>query len=170
MLLRAPRESIEDRVAYKFFAGLDANGNPTWSANAGSAKPIITEATGAGTFPQIIYVPELKRFVYTNQYGDGTVVTDDETGKQYPAGNQALLSMSQAKNVWGPYTEFYRHQFVAPANHTPTVELTLFQWNFAPKWFRNKTSNSLDFTMMFTGTGVNDSLNIIDGSFELGTR
>jgi hypothetical protein len=172
MLLRVPRESIEDRVAYQFFAGLDANGNPTWSANAGSAKPIITEATGVGTFPQIIYVPEVKRFVYTNQYGDGTVVTDDETGDRYPAGNQALLSMSQAENVWGPYTEFYRKKFTdaIPADHTPTVPETLFQWNFAPKWFRNKTGNSLDFTMIFTGTGDNDSLNVIDGSFQLATK
>jgi len=68
MLIRAPRESIEDRSAYEFFAGLDANGNPTWSTNPTSGKPIVTDATGVGTFPQIIYVPEVKRFVYTNQY------------------------------------------------------------------------------------------------------
>jgi hypothetical protein len=170
MLIRVPRESIEDRGAYEFFAGLDANGNPTWSTNPTSGKPIVTDATGVGTFPQIIYVPEVKRFVYTNQYGDGTLVTDPFVGAQHPAGDLALLSMAQANNIWGPYTEFYRHQFLAPSGHTPTVDVTLFQWNFAPKWFRNQTGNSLDFTMIFTGTGNNDSLNIIDGSFQLGTK
>lgn len=167
-LIRVPRISIEDRGAYEFFAGLDANGNPSWSTNASSAKPIITDATGVGTFPQIIYVPELKRFVYTNQYGDGTVATN-RAGDEYPAGDLALLSMAQAKNIWGPYTEFYRKRFIdaIPAGHTPEVPETLFQWNFAPKWFRNQTSNSLDFTMIFTGTGDNDSLNVIDGSFAL---
>jgi len=78
--------------------------------------------------------------------------------------------MAQASNIWGPYTEFYRHQFLAPSGHTPTVDVTLFQWNFAPKWFRNQSSSSLDFTMIFTGTGNNDSLNVIDGSFQLRTK
>jgi hypothetical protein len=175
ILIRVPRESIEDRSAYEFFAGLNSNNGPTWSQNAADKQPIITDASGAGTFPQLVYVPELKRFVYTNQYGDGSVVnlTNDKypQGKDFPAGNKALLTMSQAKNVWGPYTEFYRDQFQPPAGHTPKVDVTLFQWNFAPKWFRNKRSNGLDFTMTFTGTGANnDSWNTIDGSFQLKTQ
>jgi hypothetical protein len=167
MLIRVPRESIEDRSAYEFFAGLDANGSPTWTMNATGAKPIVSDAMGVGTFAQITYVPQLKRFVYTNQYGDGSLVVSPITGAQIPAGGISLLSMAQAKNIWGPYTEFYRQQFVAPTAHTPAVDTTLFQWNFAPKWFRNQTANSLDFTMIFTGTGVNDSLNVINGTFQL---
>jgi hypothetical protein len=173
ILIRVPRESIENRSAYEFFAGLDANNNPTWSKNATDKKPIITDASGVGTFPQIIYVPEVKRFVYTNQYGDGTTVNltnpkYPSPGKDFPAGNMALLSMAQARNVWGPYNQVYRDRFQPPAGHTPQVDTTLFQWNFAPKWFRNKTTNSLDFTMTFSGTGNrNDSWNTIDGTFTL---
>jgi hypothetical protein len=170
MLIRVPRESIEIRSAYEFFAGVDANGTPTWTTNAMSGKPIVSDAMGVGTFVQIIYVPQLERFVYANQYGDGSLVVNPRTGAQVPAGGISLLSMAQAKNIWGPYTEFYRQQFVAPAGHTPTVPETLFQWNFAPKWFRNQTSSSLDFTMIFTGTDRNDSLNVINGSFQLGTK
>jgi hypothetical protein len=148
ILIRVPRTSIEVRSAYEFFAGLDSGGRPTWSKNAIDKAPIITEPQGVGTFPQIVYVPELKRFVFTNQYGDGTFVQDKQ-GVEHPAGNKALLTMSQATNVWGPYTEFYRDQFVAPAGHMPRVDTTLFQWNFAPKWFRNKRDGALDFTMTF---------------------
>ena len=170
MLIRVPRESIEIRSAYEFFGGVDASGTPTWTTNAMSAKPIVSDVLGVGTFVQIIYVPQLKRFVYTNQYGDGSLVVNERTGAQVPAGGISLLSMAQAKNIWGPYTEFYRQQFVAPDGHSPTVDLTLFQWNFAPKWFRNPTTNSLDFTMFFTGTDSNDSLNIINGTFQLSTK
>jgi hypothetical protein len=179
ILIRVPSVSMNNRKAYQFFAGLDTNGNPKWSTNAADKQPIITDPSGVGTFPQIVYVPELKRFVYTNQFGDGTMVHQDKndpTSPLFPAGNLSLLYIGQSKNVWGPYTQVYRDRFQPPAGHTPTVGITLFQWNFAPKWFRNKTSNSLDFTITFSGTnedhpsvtGYNDSWNTIDGTFTLG--
>lgn len=164
ILLRVPRTLIGSREAYEFFAGTDTNGQPLWSKDANNKKPIYTDATGVGTFPQLVYVPELKRFVYTNQHGDGSVNESNQ-----PAGNKALLTMAQAQNVWGPYTVFYREKFTdaIPADHTPVVTETVFQWNFAPKWFRNKRDDGLDFTMTFSGSGNNDSWNTIDGSFQL---
>jgi hypothetical protein len=164
MLLRVPAAAIDSRAAYEFFAGTDSKGQALWSKDANDKQPIYTDATGVGTFPQVIYVPDIKRFVYTNQYGDGTL---DANGK--PAGDKALLTMAQAKNVWGPYTVFYRDKFTSavPAGHTPAVDDTIFQWNFSPKWFRNKRDDGIDFTMTFSGTGQVDSWNTIDGSFEL---
>jgi len=169
ILIRVPRISIEDRGAYEFFAGLDTNGQPTWSKSAADKKPIISDPDGVGTFPQIVYVPEVKRFVYTNQYGDGTTTEDPINHQVYPAGNLALLYMAQSANIWGGYKQVYKNRFQPPTpGHTPVVDVTLFQWNFAPKWFRNRTSNSLDFTMTFSGTGSkNDSWNTIDGTFTL---
>jgi hypothetical protein len=51
---------------------------------------------------------------------------------------------------------FHRAQFL------PQLEQSLFQWNFAPKWFRN---GGRDFTVIFSGTGSNDSWNTLDGTF-----
>jgi len=169
ILIRVPRISIEGRGAYEFFAGLDTNGQPTWSKSAADKKPIISDPDGVGTFPQIVYVPEVKRFVYTNQYGDGTTTEDPIDHQIYPAGNLALLYMAQSANIWGGYKQVYKNRFQPPTpSHTPVVDVTLFQWNFAPKWFRNRTASSLDFTITFTGTGSkNDSWNTIDGSFTL---
>lgn len=163
-LLRAPKTSLDSRAAYEFFSGTDSQGQPRWSSNANDKQPIYTDATGVGTFPQLVYVPQIKRFVYTNQHGDGTLNQNGE-----PAGNKALLTMAQSKNVWGPYTVFYRQKFTdeIPPGHMPRIDETLFQWNFAPKWFRTNADGGLDFTMTFSGTATNDSWNTIDGSFQL---
>ena len=42
------------------------------------------------------------------------------------------------------------------------MERTVFQWNFAPKWFRN---GGRDFTLIFSGNDANDSWNTVDGTF-----
>jgi hypothetical protein len=41
-------------------------------------------------------------------------------------------------------------------------EQTVFQWNFAPKWYSNGGRN---FTLIFSGTNSNDSWNTISGTF-----
>jgi hypothetical protein len=57
---------------------------------------------------------------------------------------------------WGPWTVFYNDLFF------PEIEQSVFRWNFAFKWFRN---GGREFTLVFSGTGENDSWNSIDGVF-----
>ncbi len=64
--------------------------------------------------------------------------------------------MAEAPQPWGPWTDFYRDVFF------PQIDTSVFQWNFAPKWFRN---SGREFTLIFSGTGTNDSWNTIDGVF-----
>ncbi len=146
MLLRAPVGSIEQRSAYEFFAGLDANGQPLWSKDAEAKSPIYQDADGVGPFAQMVFVPGLNRFVYSNQRGNGVDA----------AARTSLLTIAEAPNPWGPWTIVYDDLFF------PQIEHTVFQWNFAPKWFRN---DGRDFTLIFSGIGSNDSWNTIDGTF-----
>lgn len=147
MLLRVPTTAIEDRGAYEFFTGLDTTGQPKWSANTAAKVAIYDDANGVGPFPQMSFVPGLDRLVYTNQHGAGNTLT----------GMRSLLTMAEAPEPWGPWTVFYKDLFF------PQIEQTVFQWNFAPKWFRN---SGRDFTLIFSGTGSNDSWNTIDGTFQ----
>jgi hypothetical protein len=64
--------------------------------------------------------------------------------------------MAEAPQPWGPWSVFHHAQFV------PEIEHSVFQWNFAPKWFRN---DGREFTLVFSGDGSNDSWNTIDGAF-----
>jgi len=221
MLLRVPAASIENRAAYQFFKGPDAS---TWTTDPSQAAAVYQDTDGVGPFAQMSYVPGLGRFVYTNQHGDGSDAN----------GFQSLLTMAEAPEPWGPWTNFYRNVFLPASTLTVArsqaggtlvtsagtwnfgtgsnaygndvllngggtggyatllavasgqlyaqasdgswwrwsssgwsaaaapFEQTLFQWNFAPKWFRN---GGRDFTLIFTGTNSNDSWNTIDGTF-----
>ena len=146
MLVRVPAASLEDRGAYEFFAGLDSSGEPRWSADPAEQLAIYEDLDGVGPFPQMTFVPGLDRMVYANQHGSGS-------GAE---GAQSLLTLAEAPRPWGPWTVFYHDQFL------PEIERSVFQWNFAPKWFRN---GGRDFTLIFSGNGSNDSWNTIDGTF-----
>jgi len=146
MLVRVPALAIEDRAAYEFFAGLDSTGQPEWSADPANRIAIYEDSDGVGPFPQMALVPGLNRMVYTNQHGSGSGVV----------AAQSLLTMAEAPHPWGPWTVFFHDRF------QPALERSVFQWNFAPKWFSN---GGREFTLVFSGIGANDSWNTIDGVF-----
>ena len=146
MLLRVPTATIEDRGAYEFYAGKDSTGEPVWSASIDNEAPIYEDPQGVGPFPLIIYVPGLDRWVYTNQHGDGT---DD-------VAMRSLLTIAEAPQPWGPWTIVFRDVFF------PAIEQSVFQWSFAPKWFRE---DGRKFTLVFSGDRINDSWNTVDGAF-----
>ena len=149
MLLRVPAASMENRGAYEFFAGSDTSGQPTWSKDASQATAVYEDPDGVGPYAQMSYDPAVGRFVYTNQHGNGS----DASGRQ------SLLTMAEAPRPWGPWTVFYRDLF-----GSAQIEQSLFQWSFAPKWFRD---GGRSFTLIFSGTGSNDSWNTVDGAFTI---
>jgi hypothetical protein len=91
-------------------------------------------------------VPGLDRLVYTNQHGDGEAI----------AGMKSLLTLAEASYPWGPWHVVFRERFF------PWIEHSVFQWNFAPKWF---SSDGRQFTLIFSGVGSNDSWNTLNGTF-----
>jgi hypothetical protein len=146
MLLRVATASIEDRGAYEYYAGQDVTGQPIWSPDPAKKIPIYEDPDGVGTFAQMSYVPGLDRLVYTNQHGDGVS----------RMGRQSLLTMAEAPHPWGPWSVIFEDLFF------PELEHSVFQWNFAPKWFSN---DGRQFTLIFSGDGSNDSWNTINGVF-----
>lgn len=146
MLVRVPIAAIEDRGAYEYYAGPDATGEPTWSTDLAKRVPIYEDPDGVGAFAQMSYVPGLDRLVYTNQHGDGVSFM----------GSQSLLTVAEAPHPWGPWSVIYRDPFF------PEIEHSVFQWNFAPKWF---SPDGRQFTLIFSGEGTNDSWNTINGVF-----
>jgi hypothetical protein len=145
-LVRVKANAIENRDAYQFFAGMNGAGQPIWSSSAADKRPIYEDAAGVGPFPQMSFVPDLDRWVYTNEHGNGVD----------SASRRSLLTMADAPRPWGPWNVFFKDVFF------PSNEQKVFQWNFAPKWFRDEGQS---FTLIFSGDDSNDSWNSIDGRF-----
>jgi hypothetical protein len=69
---------------------------------------------------------------------------------------QSRLTLAEAPDPWGPWSLVYKDVFF------PQLEASIFQWSFAPKWFAN---GGRSFTLIFSGTGSNDSWNTVNGTF-----
>ena len=68
-LPRAPFKKIEDKSAYRFFAGLDASGKPRWGAKAGERKPVWKDPVNGTHRMAVSYNPGLKRYLLTTPTG-----------------------------------------------------------------------------------------------------
>lgn len=144
-LMRVPKTRIMDRSAYKFFAGLDGAGNPTWTTNLYEHKPIFTDPNGVGWTTSVSYDPGIGRYLLATEH---------------TASLRGNLGIFDAINPWGPWTTVsYTNSFGAP-----TIEQSTFFWNFSNKWL---SPDGNHFVCVFTGTGSNDSWNMVRGKFLL---
>jgi hypothetical protein len=141
MLVRVPAASIEDRGTYEFFAGLDSGGEPV--VNDPAKRLAIYEDRTAWAVP-------------ANGAGAGTgslvYGISMAPGRQMPARNHC--SAGEAPQPWGRGTCSSRSSSRSSSQACSS--------GTAPKWFHN---GGRDFTLIFSGTGSNDSWNTIDGTF-----
>jgi hypothetical protein len=64
-LARVPKHRLRERAAYMFFAGLDRDKKPRWSALANEMQPIFSDSNGiAGS--TLSWNPVLRRFLLAN--------------------------------------------------------------------------------------------------------
>ncbi|MCP4427736.1 MAG: DUF4185 domain-containing protein, partial [Chloroflexi bacterium] len=66
---RAPKGSIGDRAAYKFFRGLNANDDPIWSADVTKCQPVFTDPTNGRPAASVSFNPGLNRYIMTVPHG-----------------------------------------------------------------------------------------------------
>ncbi len=146
-MARVPRNAITDRAQYQFYAGMDGN-NPIWDADIANRQSVFTDPAGVG-IPTVIYNPGLQRYIMAVAHG---AWTNSGLGR---------LGMFDSENPWGPWT---------------TVQYNENWGNFSGPWLiynmPTKTPNWLSpdgktFHLMFSGTGVYDSFNLIKGEFIL---
>lgn len=139
-LARVPQTDLMTQSSYEWFAGLDVQGNPTWTANITQRQPVFQDSNGVGWTVAASYNPTLGRYLLTTEH---------------IASFQGNLGIFDAPEPWGPWTTVeYVSGFGA------NVGGGVFFWNFANKW-----QSGNDFTLVFSGVGVNDSWNTVQGSF-----
>ncbi|OVE76024.1 hypothetical protein BVX98_06660 [bacterium F11] len=126
------------RSHYEFFNGL----NSPWSNDIHTKKPILELDDGVGWTMSVSYNEGLGRYILCTEHTESI------------KGNLAIFD---APTPWGPWTTvLYETNWEGYG--------TNFFWNFSNKWL---SADGKDFTLIFTGTSVNDSWNTIRGSFTL---
>lgn len=141
-LARAPEESILDRDGYEFFAGLDGQGQPTWTKTLSARQPVFEDVNGVGWSVAVSYNAGLGRYLLTTEHD---------------ASFQGNLGIFDAPDPWGPWTTVLYDRDWEGLGH-------LFYWNFANKWL---SADGRDFSLVFTGIGDTDSWNSIRGRFSV---
>lgn len=139
-LFRVPKDQLINRNAYEFFAGLDGNGRPVWTADVKQLQPVFTDPNGVDWGMQAAYNPVLRRYLLT--------VRHDCSGG---------WGIFDAPEPWGPWTTVaYYNNWI-----DSKCKLTFI---FNQKW------TSTDGTTMwiaFSGRREYDSFNVIKAKFNL---
>ncbi len=100
VLARAPQERLIDRDAWQFFAGLDAHGEPTWSADVAD-RAAIFEHEARCYRSGISYCAPLGRYLWWQGLPAGTDAADRDG--RFAGG----LGVYEAPEPWGPWRTVY---------------------------------------------------------------
>jgi hypothetical protein len=139
-LMRVPQDRLLERSAYEFFAGIDSSANPIWTPNIEERVPVFEDANGVGWTVSVSYNPGLDRYFLITEHRETY---------------SANMGIFDAPEPWGPWTtvEYY--------DNWGGTEETFF-WNFSTKWL---SEDGREFTLIYTGTGDQDSWNTVRGRF-----
>ena len=111
VMARVARDRIQDRGAYEFFEGLEANGQPRWSREIASRGGVLTNA-GMCYRSSVSYHPALKRYLWC------------QTGAGKDTRFAGGFAIYDAPEPWGPWTIAFETQQwdVGPGEsmHLPT--------------------------------------------------
>jgi hypothetical protein len=142
-MFRVPKDQIMNRSAYQYFAGLDGNSNPLWVTDITKRKPVFIHPNGVGWSVRVQYNPALKRYFLTTWHKwDGS------------------WGIFDAPEPWGPWTTAsYSNQWI---DASPK-----FGFAFPQKWM---SADGKTMWMIFSGTGIYDSFNVIKATLTLKTQ
>ena len=139
-MFRVPKDQIMNRSAYQYFAGLDDRGKPSWTRDVAKRKPVFTDPNGVGWGVRVSYHPGLRRYLLTAHH--------DESGG---------WGLFDAPEPWGPWTTV--------AYCEKWVDSTFkFGFTFNQKWM---SADGRAAYMVFSGTGIYDSFNVVKATFVL---
>jgi len=142
VMFRTPAAHIMDRSYYEYYAGVTGGGQPVWTADITQRMPVFTDPNGVGYGARVMFNPGVGRYILTAWH--------NQTGG---------WGIFDAPEPWGPWTTV--------AYYENWIDSTFkFSFNLNQKWM---SADGRAFDMIFSGTGVYDSFNLIEGSFGLAT-
>lgn len=140
---RVQRTKLQSRDAYEFFAGLDAEGKPTWSPDVNERKPHFTDPNCVEGI-QVVYDPGIKRYLLTAHRGD-----------------QGTLGVFDAPEPWGPWTTVGYYDNWLELKGTG-IKRQMLYINIATKWIPDDGK-----TLWVIFTGGQDRFKLVKATLRL---
>jgi len=146
ILMRVPKNKLASPEGYEFFSGLDSSNKPIWTDRVENRKPVFTDPNGVGWGVRAVYNKGIHRYLLTIFHGG--------------ADGDGSWGIFDAPEPWGPWTTV--------AYYTNWIDgKPKFSFDFPVKWI---SSDGQTLWMVFSGTGIYDSFNIIKGKLILRKR
>jgi CubicO group peptidase (beta-lactamase class C family) len=140
-LLRVEKDRLGDKSAYRFFAGLDAQDQPLWTANLAERRPVWQDTLNGTHRIAVSYNAPLRRYLLST-------MTADRLGH---------IGIFDAPEPWGPWST------VLFQKDTGRWGSNVICFTFANKWL---SADGRHFVIVHT---KNDSWASIEGEFTVAT-
>jgi hypothetical protein len=130
-LMKVPERSVEDKAAYRYFAGTDSSNAPVWSADESTAKTIVDDTVGELS---VVWNSYLERWImsYTNGGSGDTSLRESSTPWGLWGTAHTLVSSSQVPGLYAP---FMSSQYVTHGGKT--IYFGLSEWDpYNVFWFK----------------------------------
>lgn len=104
---RVHRSAIQDAAQWRFFAGFDADGSPTWTADIGLKHPVLVDERRF--YPTPANPAEPRNFTCIAQ---GGVVWNPGLGRYlYSSWSEYTFEFFEASTPWGPWRHLHSQDF-----------------------------------------------------------
>lgn len=105
-LARVPKDRVQDRSAWRFYAGAGRKGAPAWTADIAGKRPVLSD-------DRRVY-PTLRRSgpLNTTVISQGSIVYDEPLDRYlYTSWSEYTFELYEAPKPWGPWKLFSRKDF-----------------------------------------------------------
>ncbi len=114
-LWRVPKTDIMQQSKSSFFAGFDKNGNPIWTNDFTTRKPVFIDSVNGIMRTSVSYNSGIGRYLLITEH----------TLK-----SQGNIGIYDAPEPWGPWTTV----LFQTGWGSPHIKTNTFFWNFSNKW------------------------------------
>ena len=106
-LARVPRQRVQNRAAWEFYAGLRGNGNPRWSRDIGARQPVLHD--GRRLYEQTYDPTRVSNLTVISQGG----VTYNKPLRRYLyfSWTEYTFEFYESPTPWGPWKRFLSKDF-----------------------------------------------------------
>ncbi len=159
-LIRVPKARITEKSAYEYFAGLTDSGEPAWTREIGSRKPVFRDEQNGVMRTAVSYNPALERYLLITQqisrHRDATVPEEDDGY----VGN-GHIGIYDAPEPWGPWTTvLFANAWTVGLQLADEPKSTF--WNLSNKWL---SDDGTRFVLIYSDSHDGGWVSI-EGTFE----